>query len=260
MNKSTRIPYGPDQLQFGDLRLPSGPGPYPVAIVIHGGFWLAFYDLTLMDSICAALTEAGVATWNIEYRRVGNRGGGWPGTFQGVGLAADHLRELARRNNLDLDRVVSLGHSAGGHLALWLAGRHRIPAGNVLSSGTGGPLPLKTVVSLAGVNDLEWAARRRVGMGAVERLIGGGPDTHPERYAVGSPAALLPLGVRQILIHGTDDGNVPFEISRVYRDAAVVRGDEAVLIPLPGAGHFEVIDPQSREWGRVSEAVTGLAP
>ncbi len=129
-----RIPYGDGPFHFGDLRLPrtAKPGQHPVVVVIHGGFWRARYDLEHIGHVCAALTSLGVATWSIEYRRVGNEGGGWPGTFHDVGAAVDHLRVLAPEHNLDLERVVVIGHSAGGHLALWVAGRHRIPEGNPL--------------------------------------------------------------------------------------------------------------------------------
>src|SRR5437870_4328814 len=151
-----RLHYGPDPLHFGDLRLPSaeiwGQGPYPVAIVIHGGFWRAQYDLLHAGHMCAALTATGLATWNIEYRRIGNSGGGWPGTFQDVTMAAAHLRKITEEHNLDLERAVAIGHSAGGHLALWLAGCHRVPEGDPLHVAD--PLPLVGAVSLAGVVDL----------------------------------------------------------------------------------------------------------
>src|SRR5438132_9320670 len=119
-----RIAYGPDRFQFGDLRLPSGSGPRPVAIVIHGGFWREKYDLEYIVPVCEALTAAGVVTWNLEYRRIGNAGGGWPGTFEDVAAGADHLHSLAHEFNLDLNRVIAIGHSAGGHLAFWLASRN----------------------------------------------------------------------------------------------------------------------------------------
>jgi acetyl esterase/lipase len=136
-----RIPYGPDPLQFGDLRLPEGPGPHPVVVVVHGGFWRARWDLEHIGHACAALTrEAGVATWCIEYRRIGNEGGGWPGTFLDVGAATDFLREIAKTHSLDLDRVVTIGHSAGGHLAVWLAARQHIPKDDSLHTDL--PLPL----------------------------------------------------------------------------------------------------------------------
>ncbi|GIV95457.1 MAG: hypothetical protein KatS3mg057_0114 [Herpetosiphonaceae bacterium] len=251
-----RIAYGRMALQFGDLRLPAGGGPFPVVIMIHGGFWRSAYDLEHTGHLCAALTDAGVATWNIEYRRVGNPGGGWPGTFFDVALATDFVRELARSYPLDLSRVVVAGHSAGGHLALWVAGRQRIPATSPLYCVD--PLPLHGVVSLAGVSDLLAAWQLNLSSGAVRDLLGGAPERVPERYAEASPAALLPLGVRQALIHGTLDDTVPFSLSKSYSDAAAAQGDPVTLLPLPGAGHFEPIDPSSQEWPLVRECILHL--
>jgi acetyl esterase/lipase len=248
-----RLAYGPDALQFGELRLPPGAGPHPVAIVIHGGFWRAAYDLTHIGHLAAALTAAGVATWTIEYRRIGNPGGGWPGTFRDVAAAADALRILAPGHALDLSRVVSIGHSAGGHLALWLAGRGRVPAGHPLH--TADPLPLRRAVGLAAVSDLRMGWELRLSNGVVETFLGGSPDAVPERYAVASPAALLPLGVPQVLIHGTEDDTVPFAISEVYRDLAVALDDPVTLVPLPGLEHFAPIDPESTAWPVVLDAV-----
>jgi acetyl esterase/lipase len=252
-----RIPYGDGPFHFGDLRLPrtDKSGPYPVVVVIHGGFWRARYDLEHIGHACAALTSLGLATWSIEYRRVGNEGGGWPGTFQDVGAAVDHLRTLAPEHNLDLERVVVIGHSAGGHLALWVAGRHRIPEGNTLY--TPNPLPVKAAVALAGVADLDMSWEMNLSNGATEELMGGSPEEVPEAYAVASPRELLPLGVPQALIHGTDDENVPYEISEKYHAAALAAGDQVKLVTLKHAGHFEVIDPKMPEWNRVAETVMG---
>src|SRR5215813_5200034 len=122
-----RLAYGSNEFEFGELRLPKSPGPYPVAVIIHGGCWMSQYGLTYMGHLSAALTEAGVATWSIEYRRIGNQGGGWPGTFEDAARATDHLRTLAKSYPLDLNRVIAIGHSAGGHLALWLAERKNLP-------------------------------------------------------------------------------------------------------------------------------------
>jgi acetyl esterase/lipase len=248
-----RPAYGRDPLQFGELRLPPGARPHPVAIVLHGGFWRAAYDLIHIGHLAAALTAAGVATWSIEYRRIGNPGGGWPGTFADVAAAADHLRALAPAYSLDLGRVVTVGHSAGGHLALWLAARRRIPAGHPLAAPD--PLPVRRAVGLAAVSDLRMCWELGLSNGVAAEFLGGSPDTVPERYAVGSPAALLPLGVPQVLIHGTEDDTVPLAVSEVYRDTAVALGDPVMLIPLPGLEHFALIDPESAAWPVVREAV-----
>ena len=251
-----RIRYGPDAEQFCDLRLPSGPGPYPVVVTVHGGYWRARYGLDYMGHVCAALTAAGAATWNVEYRRLGNPGGGWPGTLLDVAHAADALREQAGRYALDLTRVVSLGHSAGGQLALWLAGRHRVPAGSEVAAPD--PLPLRGAVSLAGVLDLRRGYELRLSDEVIRLLLGGSPAEYPDRYAAASPLELAPLGVRQVILHGTADENVPIELSRRYAAAAQAAGDAVELVPLPGAGHFEVVDPRSREWPAVAAAVETL--
>ncbi len=251
-----RSSYGADPLQFGELRLPAGDGSHPVAIVVHGGFWLNAYDLSLMTPMCASLTEAGIATWNIEYRRIGDGGGGWPGTLQDVALAADYLRDLAWGYNLDLRRVITIGHSAGGHLALWLAARGRISASDPLYRAN--PLPIRGAIPLAAVSDLKRGWEMGLGGGVVPKFIGGTPDEFPERYASASPAEMLPLGVPQILIHGARDDIVPIKISQEYQAAASARGDEVTLIPLPDAGHFQVIDPESPEWSPVMGAVLKL--
>jgi acetyl esterase/lipase len=232
-----RIPYGKDQFQFGDLRLPPGPGPHPVAIFIHGGFWRAAYDLLHAGHLCAALTRAGFATWNIEYRRVGNPGGGWPGTFDDVLHGAGHVRALRQKYSLDLNRTVAAGHSAGGHLVLWLAAQRAVD--------------LRGVASLAGVSDLRRAYALQLGGGVVTQLLGGTPSQVPSRYAAASPKELLPISVPQRLVHGTDDNIVPFELSENFAQAS----KNARLVPVKGAGHFELIDPRSREWPTVQKSI-----
>ena len=235
-----RIPYGSERQQFGELRLPPGPGPHPVAVVIHGGFWKAAYALDLMDSLSSAITAAGLATWNIEYRRVGEPGGGWPGTFRDVSAATNHLRVVARDHPIDLTRVATIGHSAGGHLALWLAARPRIWKTDPLFEAD--PLRVGSAVSLAGVPDLARAFREKVGGGAVGALMGGGPGEKAERYLACSPAELLPLGVAQTLVHAEGDKIVPFDLSYAYAGRAKAAGDNARLVRVPG-GHFEIINP-----------------
>lgn len=252
-----RIAYGGDPLQFGELRLPRGSGPHPVVVVIHGGCWLSEYDLEYMTPAAEALTRAGIATWTIEYRRVGNAGGGWPGTFQDVARGTDHLRELARTFPLDLDRVVLLGHSAGGHLALWLAARENLPAESVLSPTD--PVPLRGVVSLAGITDLRaYHTGPRGCNAAVSRLLGGAPEQVPERYAQASPVELLPLRVPQRLLHGEADAIVPVEQSRVLAARASERGDDARVQVLEGADHFDPTRPDSDAWSAVESTVRSL--
>lgn len=248
-----RLNYGLDQFQFGDLRLPEGNAAHPVAIVIHGGFWKAGYGLDLMDNLANDLKDHRIATWNIEYRRVGydglpgNPGGGWPGTLTDVANAADYLRELAPRYNLDLERVVTLGHSAGGQLALWLAGRSHLPATAAVTTSPN-PLPLTAAVSLAGVADMEMMWEVRQNNSPVANFLGGRPDEVPERYALSSPRQLLPLGLPQILVHGDQDKNVPVELSRHYYELATAAGDNVTYLELAGVEHFAVIDPNSAAW------------
>ena len=146
-----RSAYGLDSLQFGELRLPEGKGLHPVVVIIHGGCWLNAYDLHLMAPMATALTQAGYATWNLEYRRVGDEGGGWPGTFLDIAAGLNHLKQLASAYDLDLSRIVVIGHSAGGHLALWLAGQHQLPGDSEIF--TRNLVPISGVVSLAGITD-----------------------------------------------------------------------------------------------------------
>jgi acetyl esterase/lipase len=248
-----RIPYGSDPQQFGELRRPAGGGTGAVVIVIHGGFWQAQYDLGVMMPVCEALAREGRATWNIEYRRVGDPGGGWPGTFLDVGAAADHLRRIAPAHGLDLRRVVTLGHSAGGQLALWLAGRRWIRQGELRVAK---PLKLSGAMALAGIVDLRTA--HDLGFEAVDRLMGGAPAQVGYRFDQGDPAALIPLGVQQVLLHGTADSVVPESLSAGYVRAAASRGDEVRLVALPGIGHFEPIDPTSTAWTSVRESLYPL--
>jgi acetyl esterase/lipase len=249
-----RLRYGAFASQFADLRLPvQGAGPFPVVVGIHGGWWRAAHGLETHAHLCAALTAAGFATWNIEYRRIGEAGGGWPGTLEDVGAAVDFLPEIASAYRLDLSRVVTVGFSAGGQLALWAAGRHRLPPGNPLRVEA--PIRLKGAISLAGAVDLARCAEQKLSQGIVETFLGGDPAQVPRRYTSASPLALLPLGVPQTLIHGTEDTSVPHDISRRYHAAAVARGDICELLSLPGVQHFELIDPLSAAWQTIHRAV-----
>ncbi len=264
-NKAIRLAYGPETLQFGDLYLPTGAGPHTTIILIHGGYWRAHYGLDLMTGLAEDLAARGFAAWNIEYRRVGNPGGGWPGTLLDVARATDYLYVIASTYILDLKQVVPIGHSAGGHLAFWLAGRPRIPEGDPLAGSSikeanvhNGPLVPKGAISLAGVLDLVLAWRLHLSMDAVVDLLGGTPSDVPERYAAASPAALLPLGIPQVLIHGTGDANVPLEVSQTYAAAARTANDQVRLIKLPGVDHFDLINPRSAAWAKTIEALQGL--
>jgi len=247
----TRLHYGQDALQFGDLRMPAGAGPHPVAIVIHGGFWRAKYGLPYAGHMAAALTAAGIATWNVEYRRIGNPGGGWPGTFLDAASGADYARELARKYPLNLEKVISIGHSAGGHLAVWLAGRRRISQGDTLA--TADPIKLRGAISLAGLVDLRRAWELKLGDNAVDVLMGGPPAKLAERYRTASPIEMAPLGIKVRLVHGTEDSIVPIEISNGYQKAASRVGDDARLVVLGGADHFAVVDPRSEHWATVEK-------
>jgi acetyl esterase/lipase len=261
-----RIRYGDDPEQFGDLRLPhSGSDRVPVAVVIHGGCWKAKHgslvaDLSNSAPLASALTALGIATWNIEYRRVDN-GGGWPGTFEDVANGVDHLRVLAQSYPLDLDRVVIVGHSAGGHLGTWAAARRRLPERSRFFSADA--LRIRGVVNLAGPADLEKFFPTQVeacGDSVITRLMGGSPNEVPDRYREASPSHLLPIGVRQIIITGAHDRLVPPALGRTYQEAAMAYGDDVTALVVPDAAHFEVIAPGSNAWSIVRAAVLSSFP
>ncbi len=242
----TRIVYGKRPQQFGELRLPKGAGPFPVVVLVHGGCWMAEFDYTYITRLAAWLAERGVATWTIEFRRVGEAGGGWPGTFLDVAQGTDQLRQIAQTAPLDLQRIFAAGHSAGGQLALWLATRSRLPNDSEIYRPD--PLPIRGVLGLAAVTDL---VQYRHGPteschGSVDQLLGGSPEKFPRRYAETSPRQLLPLGVPQIFIQGEADPIVGPGPVRDYVEAAKKAGDRAMLLPLASAGHFEAAVPRPR--------------
>jgi acetyl esterase/lipase len=247
------VAYGEAPQQHAELRLPGRAGPHPVVILIHGGCWETPWALDQLRSLAAALNAEGYATWSLEYRRLGDPGGGWPGTLSDVARGADHLRSVAAEHRLDLARVVAVGHSAGGHLALWLAARHRLEKGGALWSRE--PIALRGVVSLAGITDLRAAAAGRVCGDAVQRLLEGAPAERSDRVAQSSPIELLPLGVRQRLVCGALDSLVPNDLSRTYAAAAAKAGDAVELEVVEGVGHFELVDPTSTSWPAVLGAV-----
>lgn len=214
-------------------------------VLLHGGYWRAVYTRRLMRHLAADVASRGWMAYNAEYRRVGlgGGGGGWTATFDDVAAAVDHLRHV---DGVDTTRIVTCGHSAGGHLALWAAARHRLPPG---APGAQPAIRPAAAVSLAGVVDLIRADALRLGNGAVTGLLGGRADHHADRYAQASPAALLPLGVPQVLVHGLDDTVVPASLSEGYVEAARQAGDgDAAYVPVPGAGHLDMIDPSTRAW------------
>jgi acetyl esterase/lipase len=255
-----RVAYGSEPLQFGELRVPATKGAHPVAIVVHGGCWLARLGsldpravaMDNMRPLAAALTEAGIATWNIEYRRLGNTGGGWPGTFRDVAAGADFVRKLARDRSLDLARVIAIGHSAGAHLALWLASRPKLPESSELY--TKDPLRLAGAVSLDGPADLKATIPLQLpvcGAPVITDLIGGTPEQQPQRYRDASPIEWLPLGRRQAFF----TGQMFAAHSAPYAAAVKHAGDAAQVLPFPSAGHFVFIDPQSTVWPEVMKSV-----
>jgi acetyl esterase/lipase len=257
---SRRCVYGAHPSQFGDLFLPdfpqfTAPVRRPVLVLIHGGCWMAAYGLEPLGQLAQAFTTRGVAVWSIEYRRLGD-GGGWPDTFRDVGAATDFLRTLADEHALDLRRVVAAGHSAGGHLALWLAGRAHLAADSPIF--TPNPLPVHGVVSIAGIPDLTAAAELAVCDDAILQLMGGVPDDLSERYASASPAALTPLGVPHVHVHGCKDAIVPIALVEAYVASAVQAGDLASLVSLSEAGHFEPVDAQTESCAHVLDAVLQL--
>ena len=239
-----RIDYGTGPNQFGDVRLPKTKRPVPVVMNIHGGYWRAKYDLTHAGHFCAALTAKGLATWNVEYRRVGNAGGCWPGTFEDIRNAYRFLPQLAKRYELDWARVLVMGHSAGGQLALCLAAHE--PS-------------VKRVVSLAGVVDLQQAWELHLSDNAAVEFLGGKPSDVPEHYREADPMQFsISPGTTQWLIHGSADDVVPSYLSRRYAEQKKKRGEDVHYLEISTAGHFDLIDPRSQAWPRVENTVLHL--
>jgi acetyl esterase/lipase len=235
-----RVAYGADPNQFLEVRLPHQGGPHPVLFNIHGGYWRAKYSLEHAGHLCEALRNARVATFNIEYRRVGNAGGGWPGTFEDIRSAYRFLQQEHSRFNLNLSKFAVIGHSAGGQLALCLAAHE--PS-------------LRNVIALAGVVDLKKAQALHLSNDAVVEFLGGNPDSVPEHYREADPTELSISHARQWLIHGSDDDTVPVEFSRNYVREKKKRGEAVELVEIPRAGHFELIDPASAAFKIVRSTV-----
>ncbi len=233
----TRVHYGEHARQVADLHTQAGAGAHPVVVVLHGGYWQPPYTRLIMRPLCLDLVRRGYVALNVEYRRLGKEGGGWPQTFQDVAAAIDHLAALDDAA-LDLDRVTLLGHSAGGQLALWAAGRAGLPPGALGAAPAIHPVG---VLALAAVSDLERAGT------AARELLGGGPAVVPGRWAQADPMRRLPLDVPVGLVHAVDDETVEVERSREYAAAARAAGGVATLTEAPG-GHRDPIDPSTRAW------------
>jgi len=244
------ISYGDQAMQRVDLWLPDGKGPHPTVLMVHGGCWQTeIADRRIMNWIADDLRKRGIAVWNIDYRGVDREGGGYPGTFLDAAAAADALRAHAARYNLDIDPLVATGHSAGGHLALWLAGRKRLPAASPLRSGN--PIPIATVVSLGGLPDLEEAARppgSGCGTEIVGRLTGG-------RFADTSVPRLAPLGVAQVLVNGLQDRIIPTAYAEGYARPMRAAGDDVRVRMIDRTGHVELIAPESQAWAAAAEEI-----
>lgn len=257
-----RVSYGGDKNQFGDLWLPEMPrgSLAPLVVFFHGGWWKSDYDLGYAGYLCAALKKEGLACWSVEYRRVGATGGGWPHTFQDAALGIDFIKTLARQYPLDLARVIAVGHSAGGHLAFWAAGRHHLDPKSELYAGEL-RVPLRGAIALAGAVDL----RLTIDLSGyltfahdkheVYALIDGTPQEHPDRYKQGNPGDLLPFNIPQCLIQGTDDDQIPAALPLRWAEMARRMGDIVTVSTVPRADHFDVVDPESGAWPAVRDAM-----
>jgi len=248
------IAYGADPMQRVDVWLPEGEGPFPTVLMVHGGCWQsAIADRTLMDWAAADLRAAGHAVWNIDYRGVDRPGGGYPGTFRDAAEAADLLAENAARFGLAMRRIVAVGHSAGGHLALWLAARRRLPGESPLAGGD--PLGIGHVVVLGGLPDLEAVAAspdNGCGTEVVAQLVG---TARADRYADTSAVRLLPIGVPQDLVNGREDRIVPYRFATDYVARATTAGDAARLHTVPETGHVELVAPGSAAWAEARRLI-----
>ena len=250
----TRESYGHHRRQVGEWWVPPGAdGRLATVVLVHGGYWRSGFDLSLEDAVAADLAARGFLVWNVDYRPSSDP---WPATLADVALAFDHTAEGRYAHQVDRDRLAVVGHSAGGHLALWLASRGRVPAGG---PGAAARLPRPSlVVAQAPVAGLAEGARLGLGGGAVQALLGGAPAQVPDRYAAADPTALLPTGVRSVLVHADGDDLVPISQSTAYVAAATAAGDDSRLVRFDG-GHFEHLDPASAAGAALREALGTLS-
>jgi acetyl esterase/lipase len=247
------VHYGADRLQFGELRLPKVEAGAPIVLIVHGGCWSDHMDgydpratsYELMKPLAAALTAAGAATWNVEYRRRGSPGGSWATTYLDLALATDYLRRLAAEHHLDLSRVVVVGHSSGGQFALWLGGRAKLAPTSAIY--TKNPLRVSTIIDFDGPPDLAAAQpveKEYCPIPAVSEFMEGTPASQAQRYHDGSAQPLLPLGVPQTIVTaGLLQGEPALVAS--YKTAAEAKGDTVTVVPLKSASHFQPLDPNS---------------
>lgn len=248
------VAFGSGPQQRGELRLPAGPGPHPVAIVIHGGCWLSRLGDRSMPAFSESLRRRGIATWDIDYRRVGHAGGGWPGTFQDIAAGVDHLPKLAKAHRLDMGRVIVVGHSAGAHLALWNAARPKL--GGEWAPAKESPKPL-AVVAIDGppvLATLIGADAEMCDEPVIVPLMGGTPAQRPDEYRLATPAAHLPLGTRQLLVVGT----LGMAIAP-YAQGAKAAGDEVLVLSPEKANHFDIVTPGTPNGDAVADWIAANA-
>ena len=245
--------YGEHPSQSADLYTPAEQGLHPVVVLIHGGYWRTPFDRALMAPLAEDLVSRGFAVWNIDYRRIGDGGGGenWRATFDDVVAALELLSEIGAEHGADVDRIALAGHSAGGHLALWLASEFEVDA----------------VVSQAGVANLSDSVGVAASVGSAEEglgvldtpaaveLLGGTPKEVPDRYAFASPSALLPLGTPVLVLHGDQDTLLPLQHNKDFVALAKESGEDVELVVFPGVGHFELVDPKHESWARAVDFI-----
>jgi acetyl esterase/lipase len=250
------IAYGDDEMQKVDVWLPAGKGPFQTVLMVHGGCWTtSIADRSLMNWIAGDLRAKGIAVWNIDYRGVDRPGGGYPGTFLDAAAAADALAANAGRFHLDTKHIVAVGHSAGGHLALWLAARPKLPRTSPLHAAT--PLPIAHVISLGGLPDLEETAAspdNGCGVDVVAQLVGAS-GTRPDVYADTSIPRLLPIGVPQDLVNGREDRIIPVRLGTGYEAQAKKAGDTVALHFVPATGHVELVTPDTNAWTETTRLI-----